>query len=315
MKNLTPVALLLAGLMSAGSAHAISVSSQFFPGGNLLSDNSAEYLIKAAANDNPANATILEVGDRLRGIFNVETVEEVPGGGPANNLGVAGVNELTGIFEIVVGNIVTNGQFLYPGGVTPCNNTYCFTFNPSASFATEMENFGFTNTVGAMVAFFEDDSPDFNRSITGVNAIANMEATATDGNPFWLAGFEQTFDFFTTNAQSNNIGISSILPFTTPFGQFALGLSLLDNPTGPNLGLVSAANVYAALPNFTGLTNFSGNGQLLAKGPAGPGGFSTAYDSLDDVNFAINVIPEPATLALLGMGLVGVGAFSRRRKV
>ena len=62
--------------------------------------------------------------------------------------------------------------------------------------------------------------------------------------------------------------------------------------------------------NFGGLVDVCGSGSLL-----GTGGLSTPYDSFNNVDFTINVIPEPSTFALAGLALLGMGFAARRRKV
>lgn len=291
MKKITLTAIsALAALGIAGTANAASVSSQLFNGFQLLSDNSAEYLVKGANNTDPLLATTVEVGDSLSGILSIDTVEQT---GSANHLGSGGVNELTAIFQITVVGKDTNG-------VNGCATAFCFSFAPSTSFATDLSGdarWAGVDTTGAMVAFYEDSANDYNRLGTDLNADI---ASASGGSAFWLAGIGGANDFWAANAVSDNIAAIGATPVPGNGGGYNVGLSLLGNPHGPMLDLVNCLN---------GPVNFCGSGSLL-----GTGGATTPFDSFDDVNFAVNVVPEPATLGVFGLGLLGMGAFARRRR-
>lgn len=286
----TKVSALLGGAalvaMTVGSANAASVSDTLFTGFQQLSDNSAEYLINGA---NSVGANTVDIGDRLRGIFTIETVEQSPS--PTRFLGAGGGNdELTGIFDLVVVS-KTGG----PGA-------WQFTFAPSGALAA----YGGAN-VGA--AFFADSTPDYTRiSIPGCNTIACMESRATDGSLYWAVGFTSPTNFWMATAFSDDITTIGAIPAPGNGGQFNAGVNLIPNPaaTGPALGLVNCLN---PLMGVIVQVSMCGSGSLL-----GTGGVATPFQSFDDVNFTINRIPEPATLGLMGLGLLGVAVAGRRRK-
>lgn len=300
-------ALAAVGLM-AETAVAAPLSSVLAPGINLLSDNSAESLINAPG----TSGTTVDVGDRLRGTFSIGTVERTSVGFAASIGGSTGINELTGVFDITVVEKVALGGAFSTGGI--CPNIVCFTFGPTASFAAEMAAKGFSNTTGAMAAFFEDSANNYDRLL---GTVAAVEATATDGTPFWLVGFEDANDFWFAGANTDDISVASILAALTNFGSVNAGLSVLDEVGGPLVrdGAIACTNLAKPLLSSTNPADICGQGSLIAKGaPGSLGEVTTPYDSLDDVNFQVSLVPEPASLALFGAGLAAFGFASRRRR-
>jgi hypothetical protein len=282
-------------------AHADSIASTIFLQQlNQWSDNFGESL----GTDGGAIG-VLQVGDTLRGTFEIETIEDRTGGGGTVQYSNAIVNELTGIFEITVtgATIVSD-----PDGI-PFNGSAGeranYTFGPTASFIAE-----FGLVAGAMVAFFEDAAPgDYDRTGT----IAQAETSATGGTlvmQIGLSGLDPDEQWAASNAPTNVANLANIPPPTT-LGTFDFGLAILFNTLFPNFTQVDAPCVIFGTCGVggNGLVDISGTGTIQ-----GSRGTDTEYDGTGNIDLFFRPIPEPGTLGMLGIGLLGLGVFMRTRQ-
>ncbi len=280
--KLKTIAKMLGGIaLVAGASVTQAAYNLPIPGGSfLLSDNSAEYLIKGAGN----TGTILQVGDVLRGIFVIDDINQVSILGSGS-----GYSELSGLFETKV---------LSAGG-GPGNYTWTFGPNTGSAFTT-------TYGAGATVAWFTDANHEYARQTTSGQTTAQLEALVTNGSLLWVSGFADSDNFWRANAATNNT-VPPLIPPNTAFGQYQWGLDLLTNNSGLLFNQVSCFNIDTLTS-----TNVDqcGNGQIFTPSPST--GYTTPFSVWDDQNITMNRIPEPATLGLLALGLIGLSAAGRK---
>lgn len=281
-KLIIPTAAVCAALFSGGGFAAST--NYFFPGEiTQLSDNSADLLINAPGSPND---TILGIGDRLTGIFNINTTEGLSSGGLKSLVNGSGFDELSGIFDITVTTKVADGA----GG-------WDFGFDPTASFET---SYG----VGAMVAFFTDPNYEYSRLN---DTIANLTANITNGNLFMTAGKDGGGnDFWTANAITDDLALVGAIPPPGNGGVYNAAVDIIINNTGRVFEAVACFD-----PNnlFLTTSDICGSGSLL-----GTGGVNTPYDVFDNVDFTMKTVPEPGIIMLFGTGLLAGFVVSWRRR-
>jgi len=262
---------------------------------NLGSDNTVGYLINKPGS--AAGDTTLDVGDRIRGMIRIESLENVSSGGATVNLvGDAQATEFTAIYDITL----ISKTFLFQG---PNGPMYQLVFGPTPTATAWAGLPGGAPQPGTIIRFYEDPSKDYSRLLaanqvddgdpylTGADIGTNQDFTeesliarATDGAPYWDLGFtgapSAAFNGQPSPAlgegwtafSTDQVAVLHALPAAGNGGIYNFGLNLTANFLGPALGPVAT--------NFGGTAQMSGSGSLI-----GLNGFQTPFDFFSNVDF------------------------------
>lgn len=268
---------------------AISNANAFFlyPGVTILEDDNIERLVKGERNTDLAKANTLQVGDSLRGVLEFPNIKPLFGPG---QLGIS--PELTGIFQTEIKAIIDNDD----NGIAEK-----IIWGTSLAFTT-------TYGAGAVVAMYTGGT---DLDVGSCASIAACETAATDGSKWAVAGFADLDDEWVSYNSVLNWGAVTVTGPTTKVAAVNYALSILENNTGytlkeQNIGVIECSTLFTCAGD--GKTGLVGSGDVL-----GGDGLTNGYGARSDIDARLSVVPEPASVALLGLGLAGLGFSSRRR--
>jgi hypothetical protein len=263
--------------LAAAGLFGMSTASQALPlyFNTLLEDDNFEF----QAVDTNQNG-LLDVGDTLRGVFDITKI--INQDNPAQNYDPL---ELTGIFETEVKSKTGTGPL------------YDFTFGPVGS------------DTGVIFKFYADGSNNFFVG-GGCATIAGCEANATDGTLWAEFGFTGDLDEeWKATGAPDDPSFFTTIDSATAVGNFRFGLGIITDNTGYTLGPVSLTGcgiLYACAGDKK--VGLIGSGSLL-----GTSDLNTPYLASSDTDFKISAVPVPAPLALMAIGLLGMGVFGSRK--
>jgi len=290
-----------------------------------------------------AQATLFQFNPQGNGlgaglVNNVATIDQAPG----NALALGGVQP-GGTGQLALGTVITDlyqanlnsmlgtsSNILYANGLDGNFFTFVVSFNEVVTGSTVNQDGSVTNTFSILpgTGFFKMcDQAGLADDLTGTGfACAGngiLSGTAVGGNAT-QTGFPTALVQFDQSPDGNQYGATQTVT-SSGAANLTLQINFADANFFPSLNpgvqfVMSMVNSSLITPfnQVNPSSQFSINGVANGGTAAGIG----AINGITGPNFQFQadanqsfVIPEPGTLALLGLGFAGLGGLLRRRKV
>jgi hypothetical protein len=267
----------------ADDINTLMTSGGVFPANVIGSDENREEVFHSGT-----PTSTIDVGDVVHGIIAFEQLYvDPPGTGQIDLDHVHGNSELGGEFSLLVTAKVAD----------PANpGKFAFTFGPDPAFDT--------GGVGTLIRLYEDATPGLSTfNVDGGGSKAVATASVTDGALYVGLGLSSPGNFY--HAYGN--GVISGPNATLRVGDVFFALDRTEAGVGSALTLAPIVQI----ADLGGLGLVAGIGEIIGTGEIGPRVPGSPWELGSNTQFALTIVPEPATMGMMALGVLAM--WPRRR--